>query len=1179
MKRLLYVFMALCLFASIASAATPGLRLHWEMDSADDFNLGQNVGGFAGRTYVTNSVTNFKTAGMTAAANVFFDPQHKALRISNSATSSKVMGLSGNTYGETPSTIFTNETQYTFSLWAKGDLTAVSINGYSFYVFWSDGNKFKCDLGFKYNQSAAFTAPGNAWAGGATGIWDPNNTARYVNPESWNMYTFTWDADNNHVASYVNGVLRGSWGDNDGNDIPALAAGATVTDFGFGDGYSWASPGGWYRNFRIWDEALDATEVADLVGDFFLKAQDPSPAYLSDFVTDANTIDLALSWQAGTYAASHDLYVGTDFDDVNDADNMSPEFVGNIADNSYDITVTSGSTYYWRVDEVNDIDIWKGDVWSFNVIGVPAPALLWEMDSADDFTVGDGTGGSSSGRLYVTNNASGYKYAGMTSTGGIQYDADEGAVYMNGVHPCKIYGMAPSNAIGEDPNLIFTSKTQYTFSLFAKADLSAVTGNGYAFYVKFSDGTRFKFDLGFLTTKAFVLSAPTAGAAQYHIWDPDPTYAANYVDPETWNMYTATWDADNDMVRLYVNGKLTVSAGAVLPAIPAGVTVADFGFGDGYGYSGPGGWFKDYRAYNEALNADQINFVMGDFLYLPKNPSPKNNATGVTLDGTVLTWDHGTGAVSQDVYFGENYNDVNNADLSSPTYKGQIAVDTFDPGSLELFKTYYWRVDQLDANGDLIIKGPVWQFSSIESIMVEDFESYDNQSNSINAVWAETGIYGDMQIALAQDPCLSPINSMYLRYQIPYDPYYAIAARSFSPAQDWTVNGVKILTIHCYGDAANFVLPVFVTIGDGTTDVNVVVDVNTLAAGWNEINVSLPPIATAGVDLTNITYMEIGFGNGTNVGMSDQKWNNLYIDDIALYPAKCVLSESSLLADITADCVVNYDDLAYITDHWLGTTSAEAIAAAGPVGLWLFDDPANLTKATIGSDLTTGIYNGTGGPLAAVAGWAAGDGAVMVPLNTYLIVDPNIVLVPGETRINEYTMVWDVNIPAASAYGIKRWVALCEFDVANLSTDVDISVIYSLGGGVPCDDGRFGTHQGWSPQLVKPDTWYQLAVSVSNGEFFNCYVNGELVISIPAEPVDGRYSIADTFHIFKDNDNEDPNINCSTFALFDRALTAVEIRSLLPIQLCKGDLNDDTAIDFADYAILANEWLVEDLWP
>jgi len=56
-------------------------------------------------------------------------------------------------------------------------------------------------------------------------------------------------------------------------------------------------------------------------------------------------------------------------------------------------------------------------------------------------------------------------------------------------------------------------------------------------------------------------------------------------------------------------------------------------------------------------------------------------------------------------------------------------------------------------------------------------------------------------------------------------------------------------------------------------------------------------------------------------------------------------------------------------------------------------------------------------------------------------------------------------------------------------------------------------------------------------------------------------------------------INCSTFALFDRALTAAEIKALVPVQLIKGDINADASVDFADYSILANEWLVEDLWP
>jgi len=69
----------------------------------------------------------------------------------------------------------------------------------------------------------------------------------------------------------------------------------------------------------------------------------------------------------------------------------------------------------------------------------------------------------------------------------------------------------------------------------------------------------------------------------------------------------------------------------------------------------------------------------------------------------------------------------------------------------------------------------------------------------------------------------------------------------------------------------------FVTIGDANV---VVTDVNTLVEGWQEINISLPDIAAAGVDLNNVSYMEIGLGDGTDLGMSSSKWDVLYIDNI-----------------------------------------------------------------------------------------------------------------------------------------------------------------------------------------------------------------------------------------------------------------------------------------------------------
>ena len=82
--------------------------------------------------------------------------------------------------------------------------------------------------------------------------------------------------------------------------------------------------------------------------------------------------EVVLSWTPGMYAATHDVYFGTDFDDVNDADRSDPRGVlasqGQIA-TTYNIGYLDfGQTYYWRVDEVNappGSTIFKGDVWNF----------------------------------------------------------------------------------------------------------------------------------------------------------------------------------------------------------------------------------------------------------------------------------------------------------------------------------------------------------------------------------------------------------------------------------------------------------------------------------------------------------------------------------------------------------------------------------------------------------------------------------------------------------------------------------------------------------------------------------------------------------------------------------------------------------------------------------------------
>ena len=81
---------------------------------------------------------------------------------------------------------------------------------------------------------------------------------------------------------------------------------------------------------------------------------------------------IVLGWDAGAVAASHEVYFGTDADAVKNATTASPEYKGPkaLGEESYDPgLLTLNTTYYWRIDEVNDVNPlspWKGNVWSFS---------------------------------------------------------------------------------------------------------------------------------------------------------------------------------------------------------------------------------------------------------------------------------------------------------------------------------------------------------------------------------------------------------------------------------------------------------------------------------------------------------------------------------------------------------------------------------------------------------------------------------------------------------------------------------------------------------------------------------------------------------------------------------------------------------------------------------------------
>jgi hypothetical protein len=112
----------------------------------------------------------------------------------------------------------------------------------------------------------------------------------------------------------------------------------------------------------------------------------------------------------------------------------------------------------------------------------------------------------------------------------------------------------------------------------------------------------------------------------------------------------------------------------------------------------------------EEVEADGTTTHSGpvwSFSIAPKtayNPSPLDGAQFVDPN-VVLSWEPGFGAILHTVYFGTDYDAVNNAVGSIPQ-----GARTYKPGTLGLGKVFYWRVDEF--YGFQTVKGDVWSFTT-----------------------------------------------------------------------------------------------------------------------------------------------------------------------------------------------------------------------------------------------------------------------------------------------------------------------------------------------------------------------------------------------------------------------------------------------------------------------------------
>jgi len=548
-------------------------------------------------------------------------------------------------------------------------------------------------------------------------------------------------------------------------------------------------------------------------------AQKPNPA---DQATDVSR-DVVLSWMPGGFADKHDVYLGTNFDDVNDATataDPSGVYINRQDPNVYPfggtIRLDFGQTYYWRIDQVSappDSTIYKGNVWQFTV-----EPFAYQIPSENIST--SASSDEPGKRSENTINGSGLDQSGLLHTN-ISVDT-----------------MWLSSPIGKQPTWI-----EYEFDRVYKLHQMWVWNS--------NDSLEPVVGLGF---KDVTIEYSVNG---YDYTTLDSAYEFARAPGSAGYAHNTTVDFNGTAAK-YI--RLTANSNWE-------------GILNQFGLS-------EVRLFQIPVHA--------------REPGPNSGTTDVALDVT-LSWRAGREAAEHNLYFSDDEQAVINGTTPVTT----LSQTFYGPLSLDLGKTYYWCVDEVNnANPDSVWFGDIWSFTTTDFLIVDDFESYNDldpgnpESNRIFLTWIDgyeqptngsTVGYFDPPFC-EQTIVHSGRQSMPLFYDNSGPAYYSEATLPLTETRDWTEEGVGVLTLWLYGDPANTAESMYVAVSNATGPTAVVYQDNPDAAlinAWTQWNIDLTEFSNQGVVLTNVDSFSIGFGNRNNpqVGGSGM----VFIDDIRLY--------------------------------------------------------------------------------------------------------------------------------------------------------------------------------------------------------------------------------------------------------------------------------------------------------
>ncbi len=436
-------------------------------------------------------------------------------------------------------------------------------------------------------------------------------------------------------------------------------------------------------------EAVEGEPTAAVllhVGGITEAATAPSPAGGAIDVVQ----NVTLGWSAGFSAVSRDVYFGT---------SSSPVKLERTTGLSFKLPkLATSTTYYWRIDEIEaDGTKHTGIVWSFTTVigeatnpypadktaGVPVNVVL-------KWTPG-GTAVSHDG------------YFGTTSPPPFL-----GNTTQNSFDTATIGGIQPNTIYYWQLNAIEADGTKHVGDIWAFKTAGPNAGAKASYYkgMNFEELVLTRTDPQIDFNWGTGAPDPAVGVDKYSVkWVAELEAAFS-------DTYTL-WAQSDDGVRVWLDGELIIDRWIDQSATWAESQPIALAAGERHtlemAYYENGG---DAVARLHWASPTQPKRAV-DALLLPRfaqNPDPANGAV-IQQTWVMLSWTAGPTAASHNVYIGTAPNALELKASQAETILTVGLPGLPVPEGLVPGTTYYWRVDEVEANPSVVHKGLVWSFS------------------------------------------------------------------------------------------------------------------------------------------------------------------------------------------------------------------------------------------------------------------------------------------------------------------------------------------------------------------------------------------------------------------------------------------------------------------------------------